>query len=107
MACRYAWCETDAKTHADDISWHTRELGFGMKLTVQLDGSPITLWMPNFDEWWIDKPEDVDSEYEGVVAMLRDLPRVYREFREALVKDPLFAEEVAAMKANDAKEMKQ
>lgn len=105
MACRFGWCETPADIHADDISFHTRELGHGMKLTVENDGSPITMWMPDFDEWWIDKPEDVDSEYESVVTMLRNLPENYREFRKALINDPLFATEVATMQAKDAEVM--
>lgn len=106
MACRFGWCETPADIHADDTSYHTRELGHGMKLAVENDGTPITMWMPDWDEWWIDSPEDVGTEYEGVVAMLRDLPANYTAFRTALVNDPLFAEEVAAMKAKDAREMK-
>ncbi|MEN0023243.1 MAG: hypothetical protein AAGC61_08170 [Microbacterium sp.] len=99
MACRYAWCETPADIHAEDPSYHTRELGHGMKLTVENNGMPGTNWMPDWSEWWIDKPEDAGTEYESVIAMLRDLPKNYREFREALVNDPLFIEEVATMRA--------
>ncbi len=101
MACRFVWCETPADIHADDISYHTRELGHGMKLCVELHGEPITMWMPDWDEWWIDEPEDVDTEYESIAAMLRDLPDNYRRFREELLSDPLFVEEVATMQAKD------
>ncbi|WP_091226792.1 hypothetical protein [Microbacterium sp. 3J1] len=104
MACRFGWCETPADLHASDTSHHSRELGYGMMLTVDLQGEPISMWMPDWDEWWIDKPEDVDTEYAGVAAMLRDLPANYTAFRTALVSDPLFADEVAAMKAKDARE---
>lgn len=102
MACRFGWCETPADIHSDDISHHTRELGYGMLLTVDLQGEPITNWMPDWGEWWIDRPEDIGIEYESVVTMLRDLPANYNAFRDALLSDPSFAEEVATMKARDA-----
>ena len=101
MACRYAWCETPADIHADDVSFHTQELGHGMRLTVENNGTPITMWMPDFDEWWIDKPEDIDTEYASVATMLHDLPANYRRFREELLNDPLFTDEVAIMQAKD------
>ena len=106
MACRFGWCETPADMHSEDPSYHTRELGFGMLLAVNIDGQPITNWMPDWGEWWIDSPEEIDAEYEAAMVMLRELPRQYREFREALVSDPLFAGEVAAVKAKDAREMR-
>lgn len=104
MACRFGWCETPADLHAEDTSYHTRELGHGMILAVDNDGNAISNWMPDWGEWWIDKPEEIDTEYADVANMLRDLPEQYREFREALIKDPLFADEVAAMKVKDAAE---
>lgn len=104
MACRFSWCETPADIHADDISYHTRELGHGMKLTVELDGRPSTNWMPDWDEWWIDRAEDIGDEYKSVVTMLRELTANYNAFRDALLNDPVFADEVAAMRAKDAKE---
>lgn len=72
---------------------------------VNIEGQPITNWMPDWQEWWIDRPEEIDAEYDDVASMLCELPKQYREFREALVNDPLFADEVAAMKAKDAAEM--
>lgn len=106
MACRFGWCDTPADVHADDISHHTRDLGHGMLLTVDMDGEPVTNWMPDWQEWWIDKPEAIGSEYGDVATMLCDLPKHYREFREALISDPLFAHEVSVMKARDAREVK-
>lgn len=102
--CRFAWCETPDDLHADDTSYHTRELGHGMILSVDNDGNAISNWMPDWSEWWIDKPEDIDREYDAVINMLRDLPRLYREFREALMNDSRFADEVAEMNARDAHE---
>ncbi|MEZ0141494.1 hypothetical protein AB1285_02155 [Microbacterium sp. NRRL B-14842] len=101
MACRFGWCDTPAKIHADDISYHTRELGHGMLLAVQTDGTPISNWMPDWDEWWIDEPGEIDTEYESVVETLRALPDNYRRFRAELLNDPLFADEVATMQARD------
>lgn len=104
MNCRFGWCETPAALHAEDISYHTRELGYGMILAVDNDGNAISNWMPDWLEWWIDKPEEIDTEYNDVATMLRDLPEQYRAFREALTNDALFADEVAAMKSKDADE---
>lgn len=104
MACRFGWCDTPATIHADDVSHHTRDLGHGMLLTVDTNGMPITNWMPDWQEWWINKPEEIDTEYGAVATMLCDLPKHYREFREELINDPVFADEVIAMKAKDARE---
>ncbi|OZB78169.1 MAG: hypothetical protein B7X41_20255, partial [Microbacterium sp. 14-71-5] len=60
--CRFAWCQTDADEHATDPSRHTRELGYGMLLSVDTDGHPIANWMPDWSEWWINHPEEV-AEY--------------------------------------------
>ncbi|MBT2484626.1 MULTISPECIES: hypothetical protein [unclassified Microbacterium] len=76
-----------------------------MLLTVNMDGQPIANWMPDWGEWWIDKPGEIDTEYDDVAIMLCELPKQYREFREALINDPVFADEVAAVKAKDAAEM--
>lgn len=101
MACRFGWCETSADLHAEDPSYHTRELGFGMKLTVDNNGTPITNWMPDWQEWWIDGPEEIDTEYEPVAAMLSELNSNYTAFHDELVNDPTFALEVTAMKERE------
>lgn len=97
--CRFAWCETDANQHAEDPSYHTRELGFGMLLTVNNEGQPIANWMPDWSEWWIDKPDEIDTEYSSVTAMLCNLTADFNAFRDALIDDPQFAKEVEGMKA--------
>ncbi|MCK2022768.1 hypothetical protein KZC52_07525 [Microbacterium sp. kSW2-24] len=102
--CRLSWCETPADIHAEDVSHHTRELGFGMMLTVDLNGKPMTNWMPDWSEWLNDRPEDFVAEYNDVAVMLTSLPEQFKEFRDALLSDPKFAEEVAAAKAKDASE---
>lgn len=99
--CRFAWCETDANQHAEDPSYHTRELGFGMLLTVDNEGQPITNWMPDWQEWWIDKPDEIDTEYTSVAEMLRGLRANFTAFREALTSDPQYAAEVEAMKVKE------
>jgi hypothetical protein len=98
-ACRFDWCETPADLHHDDPSDHSRDLGFGMKLCIDNEGNPITNWMPDWSEWWIDTHGDISTEYEGVAKMLSELEANYTAFRNDLINDPRFAREVEAMQA--------
>ncbi|VXC29529.1 conserved hypothetical protein [Microbacterium sp. 8M] len=98
--CRFDWCQTDALEHRVDPSHHTRDLGHGMLLSVDMEGRPIANWMPDWSEWWINHPEDV-TEFDGVTDMLRGLKRDYENFRNALMADPKFAVEVAIVRMRD------
>ncbi|CAN7221605.1 hypothetical protein LJR044_003170 [Microbacterium foliorum] len=72
-----------------------------MLLAVNVEGQPISNWMPDWSEWWINRPDEIDTEYASVADMLRNLSQTFRAFRDALASDPEFAAEVAAMKERE------
>ena len=100
MACRYAWCETDPQQHADDPTYHTREVGHGMLFAVDLEGEPHVNWMPDWSEWIATLPE-IDEAFDDVEIMLCELKRDFRHFHATLTEDPLFAAEVAGIKERE------
>lgn len=81
--CQFDWCETPAEMHAEDPTYHTRELGFGMLLAVDLEGNPYVNWMPDWSEWWA-AGHEVEQEFEPVIQMLQGIPANLARFTEAL-----------------------
>ncbi len=100
MACRYVWCATDPQQHADDPTYHTREIGHGMLFAVNLEGEPQANWMPDWSEWTATLP-DIDKAFDDVEIMLCQLKRDFRDFHDTLTGDPQFAAEVEAMKVKE------